>query len=39
MAGSVPNNSAFENGRSQASLRELARAVQRGRYAAGSGMP
>ena len=28
-----PNN-AFENGRSQASLRSLARAVQRGRYTA-----
>ncbi len=26
-------NRAFENGRSQASLRSLARAVQRGRYA------
>jgi hypothetical protein len=28
------SNNALENGRSQASLRSLARAVQRGRYAA-----
>jgi hypothetical protein len=33
LGATVTPNRAFENGRSQASLRSLARAVQRGRYA------
>ena len=32
----MPSNNAFENGRSQASLRSLARAVQRERWASES---
>ena len=33
----VQSNNAFEDGHSQASLRSVARAVQRGRYVASNG--